>query len=97
MTTGLDRGPGALDPRLHLHDLRRTFTSILFAIGETPPYVMALGGTHPPNLTLAIYAREMSRRDGEPECLKALVEGRECSGAPQPAPGTSPAAGEQSR
>jgi len=28
-----------------------------------------------PNLTLAIYAREMDRRDGEPERLKALVEG----------------------
>ncbi len=30
-----------------------------------------------PNLTLAIYAREMDRRDGEPERLKALVEGAE--------------------
>ncbi len=29
------------------------------------------------NLTLAVYAREMDRRDGEPERLKALVEGRE--------------------
>jgi hypothetical protein len=28
-----------------------------------------------PALTLAIYAREMDRRDGEPERLKALVEG----------------------
>jgi hypothetical protein len=28
-------------------------------------------------LTLAIYARQMNRRDGEPERLKALVEGRE--------------------
>jgi hypothetical protein len=29
-----------------------------------------------PNLTLTIYARQMDRRDGEPERLKALVEGR---------------------
>ena len=27
------------------------------------------------NLTLALYARTMERRDGEPERLKALVEG----------------------
>jgi hypothetical protein len=30
-----------------------------------------------PSLTLAIYARQMDRRDGEPERLKALVEGRD--------------------
>ena len=32
-------------------------------------------GAHAPNLTLTIYAREMDRRDGEPERLKPLVEG----------------------
>ena len=36
---------------------------------------MAQMGHTTPNLTLAIYARQMDRRDGEPECLKALVEG----------------------
>jgi len=30
-----------------------------------------------PNLTLSIYARQMDRRDGEPERLKALVQGLE--------------------
>ena len=29
------------------------------------------------NLTLSIYARQMDRRDGEPERLKALVQGHE--------------------
>jgi hypothetical protein len=29
-----------------------------------------------PNLALAVYAREMDRRDGEPERLRALVEGQ---------------------
>jgi integrase len=48
----------------------------LFALGETPPYVMAQMGHTTPNLTLAIYAREMDRRDGEPERLKPLVEAR---------------------
>jgi hypothetical protein len=36
---------------------------------------MAQMGHTTPALTLAIYAREMDRRDGEPERLKALVEG----------------------
>jgi integrase len=62
------------------HSLRRTFASILFAIGEAPPYVMAQMGHTTPDLTLAIYARQMDRRDGEPERLKALVDGREWAG-----------------
>jgi integrase len=64
-----------LPERLTPHSLRRTFASLLFALGEAPPYVMAQMGHTTPNLTLAIYARCMDRRDGEPERLKALVEG----------------------
>jgi integrase len=66
-----------LPERLTPHSLRRTFASLLFALGETPPYVMAQMGHTTPSLTLAIYARQMDRRDGEPERLRALVEGRE--------------------
>ncbi|HTB49790.1 MAG TPA: tyrosine-type recombinase/integrase [Solirubrobacteraceae bacterium] len=66
------------------HSLRRTFASLLFAIGETPPYVMAQMGHTTPNLTLAIYARQMNRRDGEPERLKVLVEGRDSAAASNP-------------
>jgi integrase len=62
---------------LTLHSLRRTFASLLFAIGESPPYVMAQMGHATAELTLGIYARQMNRRDGEPERLKALVEGAE--------------------
>jgi integrase len=58
------------------HALRRTFASLLFALGETPPYVMAQMGHTSANLTLSIYARQMDRRDGEPERLRALVKGR---------------------
>jgi hypothetical protein len=36
---------------------------------------MAMLGHTTANLTLAVYARQMNRRDGEPERLKALVEG----------------------
>ena len=62
-------------PSLTPHGLRRTFASLLFAIGEPAPYVMAMLGHTTANLTLAVYARQMNRRDGEPERLKALVEG----------------------
>ena len=64
-------------PKLTPHSLRRTFASLLFAIDETPPYVMAQMGHATANLTLAVYARQMNRRDGEPERLKALVQGVE--------------------
>ena len=64
-------------PKLTPHSLRRTFACLLFAIGETPPYVMAQMGHTTANLTLAVYARQMNRRDGEPERLKALVQGAE--------------------
>jgi integrase len=68
---GIETLPHHLTP----HSLRRTFASLLFALGETPPYVMAQMEHTTANLTLTIYARQMDRRDGEPERLKALVEG----------------------
>lgn len=64
-----------LPSQLTPHSLRRTFASLLFAIGEPPPWVMRQMGHTTPTLTLTIYAREMDRRDGEPERLRALVEG----------------------
>jgi len=70
---GAEPLPDGLTP----HSLRRTFASLLFALGETPPYVMAQMGHTTPNLTLAIYARQMDRRDGEPQRLKALINGLE--------------------
>jgi integrase len=63
--------PSGLTP----HSLRRTFASILFAVGETPPYVMAQMGHTTAELTLNVYARQMARRDGEPDRLRALVYG----------------------
>jgi integrase len=57
------------------HSLRRTFASVLFAIGEPPQSVVGQLGHSDPTLTLRYYAREMSRRDGEPDRLKALVQG----------------------
>ncbi len=65
-----------LPVRLTPHSLRRTFASLLFALDEPPPYVMAQMGHTTANLTLNVYARQMDRRDGEPERLSALVEHR---------------------
>jgi integrase len=56
--------------------LRRTFASLLFAIGEPPTYVMSQMGHTTAGFTLAMYAREMNRRDGEQARLRALVEDR---------------------
>ena len=39
------------------------------------------------SLTLAIYARQMDRRDGEPERLEALVNGEEWAQQPAPSSG----------
>lgn len=63
--------------KLTPHSLRRTFASLLYALGEAPPYVMRQMGHTSPHLALAVYAREMDRRDGEPERLRALVDGRD--------------------
>jgi integrase len=78
-----ERGSEPLQSRLTPHSLRRTFASLLFAVGEHPPYVMAQMGHTTANLTLAVYAREMDRRDGEPERIKALVEGRDWAASGQ--------------
>ena len=69
------RDVGPLPEGLTPHSLRRTFASLLYARGEAPPFVMAQMGHTSPGLALAIYAREMDRRDGEPERLRALLDG----------------------
>lgn len=69
-------GRTPLPRRLTPHSLRRTFASLLFALGEPPTYVMSQMGHTTPALTLAVYAHEMSRRDGEHERLKALITAR---------------------
>jgi integrase len=79
LSTDEDRNPldepgELISTKLTPHSLRRTFASILFAIGETPPYVMSQMGHTTASLTLGIYARQMNRRDGEAEKLRVLVE-----------------------
>jgi hypothetical protein len=62
-------------PHLTPHGLRRTYASLLFALGESPVYAMNQLRHTDPTITLAFYAKAMLRRDGEEGRLKALVGG----------------------
>jgi integrase-like protein len=63
--------PAGLTP----HSLRRTYCSLLYALGQSPPAVMAEMGHTDPKLALSIYAHAMRRDQGDRERLRALVEG----------------------
>ena len=54
--------------------MRRTFISLLLAIGEDVPYVMGPVGHADPKMTLSIYAQVMFRGDGERERLQSIVQ-----------------------
>ena len=68
-------------PHLTPHSLRRTFASVLYALGEAPPVVMAEMGHTDPALALAIYAHAMRRGPEEVARLRALVNGDPTSSA----------------
>jgi integrase len=59
------------------HSLRRTFASILVALGRDPSYVMAQMGHTTPGFTLAVYAAAMAFGEGDRDRLRLLVEGRD--------------------
>lgn len=60
-------------PKLTPQALRRTFASVLYAIGVQPPEVMQEMGHTDPKLALRVYAQAMRRDEGERERLRALV------------------------
>jgi integrase len=70
-----ERDAALLPEGLTPHSLRRTFISLLLALGEEVPYVMRQVGHTDPKVTLSIYAQVMFRGEGERERLRALVEG----------------------
>jgi integrase len=69
------RGAPPMPEDLTPHGLRRTFASLLVALGRDPAVFMAQMGHTTANLTLSVYAKAMAWRDGERERLRALVEG----------------------
>jgi integrase len=68
---GLPPLPAKLTP----HSLRRTFCSILYALGEDPGVVMDEMGHTDPALALRVYRQAMRRSNGDKAQLQALVEG----------------------
>jgi integrase len=62
-------------PRLKPHSLRRTFATVLYALGEAPPVVMAEMGHTDPALALKLYAQASRLSVAEKAQLRALVEG----------------------
>jgi integrase len=66
-----------LPPKLTPHSLRRTFASLLYALGETPPVVMQEMGHTDPGLALRIHATAIRRTEAEQAGLSALVDGSE--------------------
>jgi integrase len=70
-TKGLPPLPDKLTP----YSLRRTFASTLYAIGETPPVVMAEMGHMSPDLAVRVYAQAMRRDADERDELAALIAG----------------------
>lgn len=64
------------------HSLRRTFISLLLALGKPVPYVMRQAGHTDPKVTLSIYAQVMDYAEGETERLRHLIEGAHVDAKP---------------
>jgi integrase len=66
-----------LPDKLTPHSLRRTFCSLLYALGEDPGVVMDEMGHADPGLALRVYRQAMRRGEYEKAQLRALVDGSE--------------------
>jgi integrase len=71
------RGLPPLPERITPHSLRRTFCSLLYALGEDPGTVMDEMGHTDPALALRVYRQAMRRGEDEKAQMRALVEGDE--------------------
>jgi hypothetical protein len=71
----VEAGSPLLPDRVTPHSLRRTFASVLYALGENPAVVMAEMGHNDPGLALRSYAQAMRRDDAGTEQLQGLIEG----------------------
>jgi integrase len=64
-----------LTAKLTPHSLRRTFCSLLYALGEDPGTVLDEMGHTDPALALRVYRQAMRRDEGDKAQLTALVDG----------------------
>lgn len=67
------RGHPPLPAGVTAHELRRTFASILVALGGDPTYVVDQVGHTDPEFTLRVYAHQMRRNEGDRDELARLV------------------------
>lgn len=72
-----DRKMPPLPERITPHSLRRTFASVLYALGEDPGVIMDEMGHTDPALALRVYRQSMRRGEDEKAQLRALIEGAE--------------------
>lgn len=70
-------GVAPLPDKLTPHSLRRTFCSLLYALGEDPGVVMDEMGHTDPGLALRVYRQSMRRGADEKARLQALIEDAE--------------------
>jgi integrase len=64
-----------LPERITPHSLRRTFASVLYALGEDPGVIMDEMGHTDPALALRVYRQAMRRGEDEKAQLRALIDG----------------------
>jgi len=83
-------GLSPLPDRITPHSLRRTFASVLYALGEDPGVVMDEMGHTDPGLALRIYRQSMRRGEDEKAALRALVEGTAWDNDAAQSPDSSP-------
>ena len=76
-------------PKLTPHSLRRTFCSVLYALGEDPGTVMDEMGHTNPVLALRVYRQAMRRGEDEKALLRALIEGADVADIGRRAPETA--------
>jgi integrase len=82
-------------PKLTPHSLRRTFCSLLYALGEDPGTVMDEMGHTNPALALRVYRQAMRRGEHEKAQLRALVEGEDMASEAANEPGVSANSGQR--
>jgi integrase len=66
------------------HSLRRTFASVMYALGEDPGIVMDEMGHTDPGLALRVYRQAMRREGGQKGALQTLLLGAETEVPAQP-------------
>lgn len=74
-----ERGLTPIPEGITPHSLRRTFASILVALGRDPAVFQRQMGHATARFTLDVYAAAMAYGDGDRERLRMLVEGRPVS------------------